>query len=181
LINDPLFKQIYRSSLRFLGIRLRSEHEMKQKIQEWFKKNDETIDEERKLAVEASVLEQLRKDRYLDDMRFAEEWIYSRMRSKPRGEVLLRMELAQKGIHRDVIDSALDNVLYKKENGYSEQDGVVEMARKVGEKYVRKLVGDDVRAFKFKLSQALARKGFDGDTIRTVVDELLDKRYNTTE
>ena len=46
---------------------------------------------------------------FLDDAGFARAWIESRDRARPRGERALRVELAQKGVARDVTDAALEN------------------------------------------------------------------------
>ncbi|MDQ3238945.1 MAG: RecX family transcriptional regulator [bacterium] len=173
---------MYKSSLRFLGIRLRSEYEIRSKIKEWYKKDifKECSLEER-VILEDRVVDQLKKDRFVDDARFAAEWVYSRVRSKPRGEFILKMELAKKGIPKDLIDETLEKILYVEDNGYNKQSSEIEMARRVAQKYAKRLVNEDTMAYKFKLSQALARKGFASDATRTVVDEFLDKRYNSIE
>lgn len=44
---------------------------------------------------------------YLDDAAYAQAWIASRDRSRPRGAVALRQELLRKGVARDVVDTAL--------------------------------------------------------------------------
>ncbi len=176
------FKELYKKALRFLGIRLRSEKEIRDKLKEWMKKDSWAYpQQEGESEVGNRVVEQLKKDRFLDDKRFAEEWIASRMRSKPRGEVILRMELAQKGIDRFLIEDVLDEALRKNNPENSEEGSVRAMALKIGLKNVRKLQGEDDRAFKFKMSQILARKGFEGGTIKSVVDEILATRYNTED
>ncbi len=192
-MSDLLFKELYKKSLRFLGIRLRSEKEIRDKIKKWMKKDawaygkiagsstaDESVVTENSEVVER-VIAQLKKDRFLDDTRFAEEWVHSRIRSKPRGEVILRMELAQKGIDRDTIDEVMEQLLRNPSLEDNEENALRSMALKVGHKYVRKLSGEDERAFKFKLSQVLARKGFESSLIKGVVDELLATRYNTED
>jgi regulatory protein len=183
-MSDLLFKELYKKSLRFLGIRLRSEKEMRDKIATWLKKDNwaygthDSVEEGNTSEVIDRVLDQLKKDRFVDDRRFAEEWVSSRMRSKPRGEVLLRMELAQKGIDRFMIEDVMEDLLKGRSFEDSEENTVRAMALKVGMKNVRKLHSEDDRAFKFKMSQILARKGFEGSTIKSVVDELLSTRYN---
>lgn len=189
-MSDLLFKELYKKSLRFLGVRWRSEKEIRDKVSEWMKKDSWAYgrnemelgsDDQVKNELIDRVVAQLKKDRFLDDRRFAEEWVSSRMRVKPRGEVILRMELAQKGIDRHIIDDVLEEMLRTSSGESSEENALRSMALKVGQKYVRKLNNDDDRAFKFKLSQALARKGFDSSVIKSVVDELLGTRYNTED
>lgn len=172
-MSDQLYKQLYKSALRFLGIRLRSQKEMRQKIQEWLRKQDGVEEEERRL-LEDKVVAQLVKDRFLDDERFAREWVASRLRSKPRGEVLLRIELLQKGISKELVESVFFEL--ENENKQDNEDGesmMYKSAYKLGEKYAHKYNGLELREARYKLSAALARKGFEMGLIKRVVDELL--------
>jgi len=174
-MDDQLFKQVYKSALRFLGIRLRSEKEMRQKSQEWLKKQQGMEDEEKKL-LEDKVIAQLFKDRFLDDQRFAREWIMSRVRNRPRGEILIRMELVQKGISRDLSESVFEDL--ERENKKDDEHGETVMyksALKLGVKYGRKYEGLEIREGRYKLSAALARKGFEMGVIKRVVDEVLTR------
>jgi regulatory protein len=166
---EVLFKQLYKSALRYLGIRLRSEYEVRTKVQQWLRKNDGLSEEEKKL-VEDKVITQLVKDRFLDDERFAQEWVASRLRSKPRGEMLIRMELNQKGIPKDLISDVFAGLATDNEDG---ENAVFVSARRLGEKYLKKYENLELREARYKLSGALARKGFDGGMVKRVVDELL--------
>lgn len=174
-MQDQLFKQLYNSALRFLGIRLRSEKEMRQKIGEWLRKQEGVEDEDKRLVADR-VIGQLFKDRFLDDERFTREWITSRMRSKPRGEVLIRMELLQKGISKDLLDDVFDSMEREQESEENSGEGMLyKSAMRLGEKYTRKYADLELREARYKLSGALARKGFDGGMIKRVVDELLTR------
>jgi regulatory protein len=166
---QQLFRQLYKSSLRYLGIRLRSEHEVRTKLRQWLTKQESLDFEERKL-LEDKVVGQLFKDRFLDDARFSEEWISSRLRSKPRGEMLIRMELTQKGISKELISKSFD-VLHSLDEGGA--DALYASAVRLGTKYMKKYAHLELREARYKLSGALARKGFDGSLIKRVVDELL--------
>lgn len=175
LCMDVLFKQLYKSALRFLGIRLRSEKEMRRKLQEWLRKQEEMEQEEKQL-MEDKIIAQLVKDRFLDDERFTREWISSRLRSKPRGEVLIRMELLQKGVERDLIDQVFESIEQEQEDVEENGEGMMfKSAMKLGEKYARKYEGLELREARYKLSTALARKGFEMGLIKRVVDALLTR------
>lgn len=193
-MSDLFFKELYKKALRFLGVRLRSEKEMRDKINEWIKKDSrdygkvglqnfgEEEDVQGSLRDEVErVIAQLKKDRFIDDRRFAEEWVSSRVRNKPRGEVILRMELVQKGIDRHLAEDVLDQILRNQSPDDSDINTLKSMAAKIGNKYIRKFVNEDDRAFKFKMTQVLLRKGFDNSIIKSVVDELLVTRYNTRD
>jgi regulatory protein len=53
------------------------------------------------------VLERLVEMGYLDDEGFAQAWVESRDRARPRGEMALRRELSMKGIDRETIRKVL--------------------------------------------------------------------------
>jgi regulatory protein len=54
-----------------------------------------------------TVIDRLLEMAYLDDQAFARAWVESRDRARPRGEMALRRELAQKGVPKPVIDEVL--------------------------------------------------------------------------
>lgn len=58
------------------------------------------------------VVEELKSLHYLDDRAFAIEWVESRLRKK-RGKILIRRELLQKGIEKEVIDDSIDESFKK--------------------------------------------------------------------
>jgi regulatory protein len=188
---DLAFKELYKKALRFLGIRLRSEKEMRDKIHEWLKKDTWAYADSTLVSAESDseiqqespverVISQLKKDKFINDEYFARQWIESRVRSKPRGESILRMELVQKGIGRDIIDAVLEQVL-RSTDVSSETNTIHAMAYKTAVKYARKIRESDHRAYVFKLKQALTRKGFDMSTINRVVDEVLSEGYNNVD
>lgn len=45
---------------------------------------------------------------YLNDKKFAEDWIRNRLLNKPMGKIRLRQELKLKGISRDIIEAKLE-------------------------------------------------------------------------
>lgn len=56
------------------------------------------------------VLDGLEERGYLDDRRFAESWVGSRIRRKPEGKRKLASGLAAKGVHREIIEEVLQGV-----------------------------------------------------------------------
>ena len=57
---------------------------------------------------------------YLDDESFARAWVESRDRARPRGELALRRELAQKGVGREIVERVLEE--RQESNGEGEMD-----------------------------------------------------------
>lgn len=103
---------------------------------------------------------------YLNDRTYAEEWIQSRMRSKPKGKIALRQELERKGIEKSIIEGALSRAFDESK----EADMALELARRK----VRSYSGDDPAAVKRKLQGFLLRRGFDYEMVRDVIEQAID-------
>src|SRR4051812_25780120 len=82
---------------RYLTIRNRSEKEVR----------DYLLKKQAEPAVIDSIIKLLYEQKFLNDENFARSWIRSRARFKPRGKPVLVMELAQKGIKKDIIEKVL--------------------------------------------------------------------------
>lgn len=90
-------KDAMQYALRLLGYRQRSVHEMSYRLKE----KDYPVE-----AVD-DVIARLKDWGYLNDLRFAEDWIQYRLATKPMGPLLLEVELKDKGIAKDIIDAKL--------------------------------------------------------------------------
>jgi regulatory protein len=96
---DPAARA-HEAALRLLGYRARSQAELGQRLlQRGFAAN-----------VVASELERLSAAGLLDDEAFAAAWVEERSRLSPRGTHALRRELRQRGVSREIIDSATAHV-----------------------------------------------------------------------
>ena len=104
---------------------------------------------------------------YLDDLAFARSFVRDRVRLKPRGRYRLRRELMAKGVETEVANVAIEEVL--REEGTSEP----ELLRRVAEVRLRALAAAGPDTARRRLSSWLLRRGFAGDDVRKVVDELL--------
>lgn len=115
--------------------------------------DEETVD---------GVLARLREHQLVDDRAFAEYWVEQRQTFHPRGARLVRAELSRLGVDRSSAEAstlALD--------GSAEAD-----AYRAAAKRAQRLCGLDERAFSERLGQWLARRGFDWETITSVVARL---------
>jgi regulatory protein len=123
-------------------------------------------------ALVDGAIERLLELGMLDDRAFAEAWIASRDRARPRGERVLRQELLQKGIDRAVIDELLEQRRTTEDGAATEPD--VEVARRLLERSRRSLDRvADPRQRRAKAYALLARNGFDPDVCRDVAAELV--------
>ncbi len=112
-------------------------------------------------------LERLTQLRLVDDAAYARMFVDSRMRSRPKGERLIRMELKKKGVQSDIIEAVCS------ENFASEGDESSELiqARKAIEKKWRQWQSLPVQERKQKVYRFLASRGFATSAIYKIIDE----------
>lgn len=141
---------------KFLSYRLRSQKE----IVNYLKKRN-LGEEEINLIVK-----KLEKLKMLNDFEFAKFFIESRLKFRPKGKQLLKLELTQKGVEKDTIEKVLSEI----------EISEVELAQTaISKKLPRFLKLGEIEA-KTKVFQFLARRGFTWEVIKTVVDTALKTR-----
>lgn len=113
----------------------------------------------------AAVLDRFEEVGLVDDGAFAESWVRSRQSRRHLSKRVLRQELVRKGVGRDEIDNALEQV---------DPDDEHQAARELAAKKLRTMSGLD-RTVKYRrLAGALGRRGFGPGTISQVLSEVLD-------
>jgi len=112
--------------------------------------------------------------RILDDRAFAQAWVESRDRARPRGRVALRRELNLKGIDREIVAEILaerSQTVWSdgrgEEGGSADADEAV-AARLLSKSRATLLRVADPRARRQRAYALLARNGFDPDVCREV-------------
>jgi regulatory protein len=118
-------------------------------------------------AVREQVLDKLTEMQFLDDEAYGRALIDATMRRKPAGPQLLRQKLFQKGIDRSLIERLVGEAT----DAQDLAPGAVELARK----RLRTLQRFDLQTRKRRLYGLLARRGFNPDTISSVMAELGDQ------
>ncbi len=93
---DPDISKALKSAARLLSIRHRSVHEMENHLKKKF--NSDTIE---------NTIQLLKQDRYLDDRRFAQLFIESRIHNNPKSKYLLGKELSAKKVAPEIIEEHL--------------------------------------------------------------------------
>ena len=118
------------------------------------------------------VIERLLEFGILDDAAFAQAWIESRDRARPRGERAMRSELALKGVDREIVDLLLGD--RRADAAEPDSEGLVTSADEVAAerlmaRHSRSLarVGDP-RQRRQRAYALLARNGFAPDICRAV-------------
>jgi regulatory protein len=110
-------------------------------------------------AVIQQVLHFLSDYGYIDDKRYAEGFIRSRMQDRPRSERMLRFELQQKGIADEVIDEVLASACV------DDQKTALALARA----RLAKMRDIDERVLVRRLGSFLARRGYRMGTIQEIL------------
>lgn len=110
------------------------------------------------------IIEQLKTLSLVDDQVFAESFVRTQMRLSDKGPRTISQKLREKGIAPEIIDQALE--LFQVEDQLA-------LAKKVGEKAVRRNSSKSFREQKQKVQQHLLSKGFSSDVIREAMATLL--------
>lgn len=155
---DSSFEGFYNKALKFLSYRPRSEKEVKDNLKKK-KASDSTID---------LIIKKLKEQKFLNDSEFTRWWIEQRTLVKPMGKRLIKIELTKKGIEKELIDEVLNNL---EEVVHDE----LAMARDLVERRIKKYKGLDRQKIYQRLGGFLSRRGFDYDTIKKVIDDILKK------
>jgi regulatory protein len=142
-------QKAYDRAVRFLSYRPRSVAEVRRYLAQ-------QIDDE---ATVKAVVGRLAEQGYLNDAEFARYWVENRTQFRPKGPRALRQELRQRGLGGAEIDGALTQV--------DAVESAYQAARPRAERMAALASGDSA-AFRRKLSDFLARRGFDYDIISDV-------------
>jgi len=137
---------------RLLSIRQRSERELRNRL---FEKrfSSDTVN---------SIIEELKNRKLVDDLKFARLWIQSRMDLNPKGNMLLKKELRDKGISSSIIERSLSE----------REETEVGLASTVAEKKLASLKGLPKEKVRKKLFDYLARRGFNFSVIEEILNEV---------
>jgi regulatory protein len=148
-------QECFDAAMRFLQLRLHSRAELHKKL----------MRKEYGEAVINAVLDDLTRLNYLDDARFAKTKALSAAQHRQQGRRRAFMEILKSGVKGDVAGRAVEDV-------YDATDSLA-IARQLATKQAPRLRKLDPVTAKRRLIGMLQRRGFDYDTIRPVVEEVL--------
>jgi len=142
-------------ALLFLSYRARSESEIRKNL------HKHEIPE----AVIEETLERLRRDGLANDNQFARTWVENRSTFRPRSRRMMELELRQKGLTAESMQSALEGV----------DDEA--LAFEAAQKRAARFKGLEWSEFRTKLSGFLARRGFSYSVISPVVTRIWNEAH----
>ena len=146
-------EEAHQRAMRLLARRPRSEAEVRQRLQK------AGVAE----AVIAVVLERLRNAKLLDDEAFAKFWVENRTTFRPRSKRALQVELKRKGIATPALEEALVDT------------NDAEAAYALALKRAQRLAALPALDFRRKLSDFLARRGFNYETVEPIVRRVMSE------
>lgn len=155
LVTEDARERALQQAMLFLSYRARSEAEIRKNLQK-----HEIPD----LVIEQT-LERLRQDGLANDDQFAQTWVENRTTFRPRSRRMMAMELRQKGLADEAIQSAIQNV--------DDEASAYEAANK----RAARLKGLEWNDFRRKLSEFLARRGFSYGVIAPVVTRIWNEKH----
>ncbi len=151
LLSEDTIEKGYQRALTLLQYRTRSEAEICSKL------SGSSFDDD----VISRVIERLKTNGLLGDMAFAKNWVENRAVFRPRSHKLIKMELRQKGVDDQIIETAL-------QDAPKEEVLALQLARK----HLARVQNLDRMSFRKKMNDYLLRRGFPYSVIRDVVEQL---------
>jgi len=138
-------------ALNYLSYRTRSKKEIKNYL---YKKNF-------KEEIIYNIINDFENSGLIDDKTFAEMWVKDRSKRNPKGNLILRKELVEKGISEEIINSVLKNI--------NEKENAKRAASKAIKKYHTK------NNFEEKILSYLSRRGFSYYLSKEVTCEIIEE------
>lgn len=170
-MSEDLYEKLLNAAFRFVSYRPRSEKEIRdflqKKLKSWKTYAPTMVDR---------VIARMAEYGHVDDAKFAQWWLTQRANFRPKGSRVLALELKQHGVAREVVETVLAG--QKSDLGpYNELEAAHQAIKhKIA---IWKAIPSQER--QKKVYGFLGRRGFSADTIRRIIDEAAENRYNTEE
>jgi len=165
LIAADQVERLLNKVLNFLSFRPRSEREVRNHLIRKGKLAEVKSDQEKIQHTQSvdKVINKLKKLNQINDDEFAIWWVRQRRDFRPVSDVFMKRELLAKGIDKEIIDKHLTK----------DPEFQTEIALKAAQKKIKSYRNLEKREVKTKLSQFLARRGFEWELVKKTVDTLV--------
>jgi regulatory protein len=152
VVQDEERSDAYMKAIRFLGTRPRTEKEVQTKL----------LSAGYEHPIIEETLRRLSEQSYIDDRQFAKLWTEHRIQSQRKGKAYIRQELLQKGVDREHVQKALQDI---------DPDDELSSALEIGSKKWRQTSGQPIERQR-KTMAFLLRRGFSPDVVQQAVRKL---------
>jgi regulatory protein len=151
-----LYTKAKDKAYRYLGYKARTEKEL----------TDKLIEQQYPQEIITRIIEQFKDYGYINDQSYVVSHINNRVKYKPMAKKMLKYELIQKGVARDIIDDTVENFNINELN----------MAIELLQKKVKAKTQMDEKEIK-RAYNYLLRRGFDYDTVNKAFKKVLDQEH----
>lgn len=110
------------------------------------------------------IIAELRKENFLNDERFAEDYARGKFRIKNWGKNKIKLSLEQKRVSPTTIDYALSLI---------DEEEYQEALKNLAEKKLRQVKDTDVYKKRSKVYQFLLSKGYENHLVREIIEEIV--------
>lgn len=145
----------YAEALNYLSRKARTRTEIARKLKE----------KEIHPEIIETTLVRLQQEKLIDDELYAQQWAKQRVNSQKKGKVLIRQELRQKGVNKENIEQALEEI---------DPNDEIASATILAEKKWKSTSGE-VFDKKRKTMAFLMRRGYSSDIVRKALDAVQQK------
>ena len=162
ILYDDLGERLFNRAVDYLGSSIKTAKQIRTYLRNLlFKKKGswyEELEKENREELVENTMQKLEEYSYLNDSEFAEAFISSRVKNKPRGKNVLLGELLAKGVSKEIAEEKLEEMI----------DDEYDMLKRVYEKKygIEKFGMKDRKKIDF-----LLRKGFNWDLIERYINE----------
>ncbi|WP_433748195.1 recombination regulator RecX [Falsibacillus pallidus] len=143
----------YNMALNYLTARMRTEKEIRTYLK------DKEVEE----SIIPEIIFKLNQYKFINDEEFAIAFVRTQAATSNKGPVTIKRELAEKGVHQNFIERALEEFPF---------DQQLENAMKLAEKVVRQNQNLSESNVKQKIQQTLMRKGYSSNVIQEALIEV---------
>ncbi|MDO5011514.1 MAG: recombination regulator RecX [Intestinibacter bartlettii] len=154
ILDDEMYMKAKNKALSILSKASQSEKQIKQKLAKDYE--EDTIDR---------VIEFLQKYKFVDDEDLASRIVNTNVNLNKYGKNKIKQNLYNKGIDKNIIENAIDDI---------DTDKEFENALYLGKKRYDRLKNEDPRKAYQKIGNHLAYKGFNYDIIKKVLNKLFN-------
>jgi len=155
IIDEDSLEVAYQKALHYMSYRPRSEKEVYKNL----------LDKDFTESIAHTTIQRLKEKAYVDDLKFARQWIENRNTFRPRSQRLLSYELHNKSVPDDIIQKALEEITISEE----------ELAYQAALSRAEKCKTLDWQSFRNKIGSFLARRGFYYSVTTPVLKRLWDE------
>ncbi len=166
ILHTDLQERLFNRAINYLNRSIRSKSQIQtylkslliKKKGKWFS----ILDTDQEIKIVEEVLCKLEEYSYINDREYAEQFILSRIKNKPRGKRVLLSELISKGVSKELAQEKLDELV-------GDEYGMLKQT------YEKRFKDEILQKDDRKKIDFLLRKGFNWDLIERFINNEFEK------